>query len=189
MTTIERRWTSADLATLPDDNNRYEIIDGELHVSGLPHYVHQLVCTNVCSLLSDFSRETKWGEPVYSLGIIFAEDEEVIPDIAWVSRQRCHKILGADGHFHDAPELTIEVLAYSESELRRDREAKRKLYARRGVTEYWILDWKSQQVEVYRRGASDLKRVTILGASDTLASPLLPGFNCLVREIFEDHLA
>lgn len=30
---VKTRWTSADLPTLPDDNNRYEIIDGELYVS------------------------------------------------------------------------------------------------------------------------------------------------------------
>jgi Uma2 family endonuclease len=186
MTPTIRRWTSADLATLPDDNNRYEIIDGVLHVSGMPHYEHQRVCTNICGALIDFSRITKLGEPVYGLGILFAEDEEVIPDIAWVSRQRRNEILGADGHFHGAPELTIEVLAYSETDVRRDREAKLKLYARRGVDEYWIVDWKSQQVEVYRRGAFDLELVATVGAAETLESPLLPGFSCLVKEIFED---
>lgn len=186
MTTIARRWTSADLATLPDDNNRYEIIAGELHVSGIPRYEHQLVCTNLCGLLIDFSRKTKLGEPVYGLGIIFAEDEEVIPDIAWVSRQRRNEILGADGHFHGAPELTIEVLSYSESDMQRDREAKLKLYSRRGVDEYWIVDWLFKQVDVYRRGDFDLELVATLGAPEFLESPLLPGFSCLVREIFED---
>lgn len=189
MTMIARRWTSADLASLPDDNNRYEIIAGELHVSGIPRYEHQLVCTNICGLLMDFSRKTRLGEPVYGLGIIFAEDEEVIPDVAWVSRQRRSEILGADGHFHDAPELTIEVLSYSESDIQRDREAKLKLYSRRGVDEYWILGWKSQQVEVYRRGDFDLELAATLRATETLESPLLPGFSCRVKEIFEDYLA
>ncbi len=186
MTTIARRWTSADLAMLPDDNNRYEIIAGELYVSGLPHYAHQRACTNICGLLGEFSRQTKLGEPVYGRGILFAEDEEVIPDIAWVSRQRRSEILGADGHFHGAPELTIEVLAYSDADVQRDREAKLNLYARRGVDEYWIVDWKAQQVEVYRRVASVLELVATLSATETLTSPRLPGFSCLVGEIFED---
>jgi hypothetical protein len=38
------RWTSADLESLPDDGNRYEIIDGELYMSKQPHFYHQDVC-------------------------------------------------------------------------------------------------------------------------------------------------
>jgi hypothetical protein len=39
-------FTSRDLDTFPDDGKRYEIIDGELYVSGHPNYYHQLVCGN-----------------------------------------------------------------------------------------------------------------------------------------------
>ncbi len=40
MATTARRWTLADLEGLPDDGNRYEIIDGELHVTTVPHVWH-----------------------------------------------------------------------------------------------------------------------------------------------------
>ena len=33
MATKTRRWTRADLARLPDDGNRYEVLDGELFVT------------------------------------------------------------------------------------------------------------------------------------------------------------
>jgi hypothetical protein len=39
-------FTSRDLDAFPDDGKRYEIIDGELYVSGHPNYYHQLVCGN-----------------------------------------------------------------------------------------------------------------------------------------------
>jgi len=35
-------WTSRDLELLPDDGNRYEIIDGELYVAKQPDWQHQL---------------------------------------------------------------------------------------------------------------------------------------------------
>ena len=39
---ISRRYTSADLERLPDvEGTRYEIIDGELHVSRQPHWEHE----------------------------------------------------------------------------------------------------------------------------------------------------
>lgn len=48
-TSTERvRWTSADLELLPDNGNRYEIIDGELFVTRAPGWGHQKVCKNIC---------------------------------------------------------------------------------------------------------------------------------------------
>lgn len=41
-------WTSADLELLPDNGNRYEIIDGELFVTRAPGWRHQKVGDNIC---------------------------------------------------------------------------------------------------------------------------------------------
>ena len=37
----ELRLTNADLEAMPEDGNRYEVIDGELYVSSAPGYIHQ----------------------------------------------------------------------------------------------------------------------------------------------------
>lgn len=63
-----------------------------------------------------------------------------------------------------APELIVEVLSPGTQNERRDREMKLKLYAERGVQEYWILDWRIQQLEVYRRQAALLRLVVTLFA-------------------------
>jgi Uma2 family endonuclease len=140
-------------------------------------------------LLDDWSCQTRLGEAISGPGVIFAEDDDVIPDVVWISRERRDQILGPDGHFHAAPELIIEVLSFTGTNERRDREAKLKLYSRREVKEYWIVNWVMRQVEIYRRRGRRLKLITRLRAADTLTSPLLPGFSCEVREIFEDYLA
>ncbi len=44
----------------------------------------------------------------------------------------------------------------------RDREVKLKLYSRRGVLEYWIINWQERYVEVYRRQDAVLKQVSTL---------------------------
>ena len=41
------RWTTADLKLLPDNGNRYEIIDGELFVTRAPHWGHQRTTGNI----------------------------------------------------------------------------------------------------------------------------------------------
>jgi Uma2 family endonuclease len=50
-------WTSRDLELLPDDGNRYEIIDGELYVAKQPDWQHQLVCSQLVILLGVWNRE------------------------------------------------------------------------------------------------------------------------------------
>lgn len=182
------RWTSADLELLPDNGSRYEIIDGELYVATAPRYEHQRACGNIYEALSGWSRQTRLGQPVLTPGVIFSDDNDVIPDVVWISRERHHQTLKADGHFHGAPELVVEVLSFTGSNEKRDREAKLNLYSRRDVKEYWIVNWLMREVEIYRRKGRGLKLAVTLGAADYLTSPLLPGFSYQVREIFDDYL-
>jgi len=179
------RWTSADLEVLPDNGKRYEIIDGELYVEQSPTYHHQFTCGQIFSHLNLWSRETGLGEANFGTGIIFADDDDVIPDVVWTSRDRLSKVLGQDGHFHAAPDLVVEVLSPGSANERRDRQTKLKLYSRRGVLEYWIVNWLLREISVYRRRGKGLKLQATLRASDTLTSPLLPGFKCGVGQIFE----
>ncbi len=179
------RWTSADLESLPDDGNRYEIIDGELYMSKQPHFYHQDVCTELLAVLWNWNSAANLGRVVLAPGLIFAEDDDVAPDLVWISNDRLTACLKADGKLHDAPELVIEVLSPGRVNERRDREAKLKLYSRRGVSEYWIVSWQTRNVDVYRRAEAELKLVGTLAESETLKSPVLPGFSCPVSALFE----
>jgi Uma2 family endonuclease len=179
------RWTSADLAVLPDDGKRYEIIDGDLHMSKQPHLNHQHLCGRVFSKLNGWSETTGLGDVFFAPGIIFAEGDDVAPDLVWVSSARMRALVQADGKFHAAPELIVEVLSPGSTNERRDREAKLKLYSRRGVVEYWIVSWQARQIEVYRRNNAHLQIAATLLEHDTLESPLLPGFSCSVAALFE----
>ena len=183
--TTTPRFTSADLESFPDnDGKRYEIIDGELYVSRQPHYYHQFVCTKVWSKLQQWSEQSGDGEAAVAPGLIFADDDDVAPDVVWQSSRRIATTLGPDGKLHAAPELIVEVLSPGSSNEKRDREAKLKLYSRRGVHEYWIIDWRSRQIEVYRREDARLVLVATLAESDTLASPLFADFACPVATLF-----
>ena len=184
--TTTLRWTSADLEALPDNGKRYEIIEGELYVSKQPHYFHQLVCGYVFALLNTWVKEGGDGQANLAPGVIFADDDDVAPDVIWISSSRLATALGKDGKLHAAPELAVEVLSPGGMNERRDREAKLKLYSRRGVHEYWIIDWRARQVEIHRREQAQLKLIATLYEADTLTTPLLEGFNCRVAEFFED---
>jgi Uma2 family endonuclease len=178
-------WTSKDLEIFPDDSSkRYEIIDGVLYVSKQPHWHHQHICLRLGGLLDAWCMQTQAGEANAAPGLLFAEDADVAPDLVWISRERLATALREDGHLHAAPELAIEVLSPGIANERRDREAKLSLYSRRGVLEYWIVNWQERRIEVYRREDTVLKLVSTLYEDDVLQSPLLPGFACKVRLLF-----
>src|SRR5260370_30642353 len=130
--TTSLRWTSADLETCPDNGKRYEIIDGDLYVSKQPSYWHQLTCGRTFSILDRWSNLSGTGSSNIAPGIIFAEDDDVAPDVVWVSKARLATVLGADGKLHAAPDLVVEGLSPGATNERRDRDGAPTIYTRRG---------------------------------------------------------
>jgi Uma2 family endonuclease len=182
-------WTSSDLELLPDDGRRYEIIDGELYVSSPNHIRHQAACGGILVALERWNVETAIGHAVFAPGLIFTQYDDVAPDVVWISNERLNERLaiGLDenGHLRIAPELIAEVLTPGEEHERRDRVVKLDLYSRRGIGEYWIVNWQERWIEVYRQEQASLRLANRLIKSDTLESPLLPGFSCSVAALFE----
>jgi Uma2 family endonuclease len=185
-TTQIKRWTIAELEDIPQplDDTRYEIIDGELFVSTQPSTGHQYTSMEVGIVLRMWSTQAGNGVVLPAPGLIFADDDNAAPDVIWASDARFARIHGADYKLHGPPELVVEVLSPGSDNERRDLVAKLGLYSRRGVDEYWILDWRQRRALVHRRAGAALERVATLEAHDRLESPLLPGFSCVVDDLF-----
>lgn len=179
------RWTIHDLEYYPaEEGKRYEIIEGELLVTTQLHWHHQETCANVITELTLWTRQSGNGRVVPAPGVLFDEENAIAPDVVWVSDDRLPHVLGEDGKLHGAPDLAVEVLSPGAKNERRDRDAKLRLYSQRGVREYWIADWRTRRIEVYRREQAALKLAVTLLAEDELTSPLLPGFKAGVADLF-----
>ena len=180
------RLTSQHLELMPDNGKRYEIMDDDLHVTPQPHWYHQRVCTRLGSLLDVWSHQTKVGQVNIGPRVIFAEeDADVAPDVVWISYERLATALQSDGKLHAAPELTIEVTSPGTVSEQRDRNLKCKIYSIIGVMEYWVVSWQERRLEIYRREGPLLKIAMTLYENDLLQSPLLPGFACQVKDLFD----
>ena len=181
---IEPLMTVDDLDGMPEDGNRYEVIEGELFVSRAPGLPHQIVTANIVHQLMKYLENNPIGRVIPTPGLILSKYSGVIPDLVFYSHARGKEIIAND-RLNAAPEIVIEILSPGRENISRDRIAKRQLYARHAVGEYWIVDSENRTVEVYRLQNQSLESVAVLRENDELASPSLPGFICPLSKIFE----
>jgi len=177
---LEPILTIADLDSMPEDGNRYELIEGELFVSRAPSLIHQGIVGNFMFVFNLYLRENPIGSVWPGPGVIFSDFSGVIPDVVYVSKER-ESAIATGTRVSGAPDLIIEILSPGTENERRDRHAKRQLYRKYGVKEYWIVDPEKLAIQIYR--TSKLRLVATLGIKDEITTPLLPGFRCFVRDI------
>jgi Uma2 family endonuclease len=182
---IEPLLTVADLDAFPDDDgNRYELIGGKLFVSRAPGIPHQRVLLNLEIGLSDYLKANPIGILVPGAGAIFSDYDAVIPDLAFVRNERWDQVVTGE-KFTGALDLIIEILSPGTQNRQRDLSAKRKLYGKYGVKEYWIVDSEKLEVLVLRLEKQALEEIAAFTGNDDLNSPLLPGFQLRVSAIFK----
>jgi Uma2 family endonuclease len=135
-----------DFLSLPEDGNRYEILDGELVVTPPPELRHQRVSRNLQRILDRHIVENGLGELFSAPVAVRLADKTIVePDLLFVAagRENVFSRLSIDA----APDLVVEIL--SPSTASRDRGVKSQLYARLGVGHYWILDPQERVLRAY----------------------------------------
>ena len=180
---IEPLMTVAQLDACPDDNNRYELIGGELFVSRAPGIPHQRVLQNLQIVLIDYLRANPIGILVPGTGMILSDYDAVIPDLAFVRNERWDEVVTGE-KFTRAVDLVIEIISPGNENRERDLTFKRQLYAKCGVQEYWIVDSENHCVLMYRLQGSILEETAKLGVEDEMMTPLLPRFELKVSSVF-----
>ncbi|MGB9716150.1 MAG: Uma2 family endonuclease [Thermodesulfovibrionales bacterium] len=143
--TDKKKYTYQDYLKTPEDE-RYELIEGELLMTPAPVPNHQTISGRLDFELRKFVTENDVGEVFYAPCDVYLDDENVVqPDILLISKERL-TIIG-EKNIQGAPDLVIEII--SENTAYRDLIQKKKLYARFGVKEYWIVIPEEESIEVY----------------------------------------
>jgi len=172
-------------AEMPDDGNRYEVIDGVLELmSPSPTASHQSI---LLELIDALRQSCKSDYLIYfaPLDVILSDTNVVQPDAIMIHRSRKHIVTsrGIEG----PPDLAVEVL--SPSSRKRDRLKKRAVYEKHGVPEYWIVDPETETLEQFHLGERDKYVLTQLYEGDELvASDKLPCVSFAVSRLFADVL-
>src|SRR5262249_34121297 len=144
---IQPIFTITDLEAMPDDGNRYELMEGEIYVSRAPSLTHQRVLRNLIGVFQIYlsRHRNRIGEVVPGPGVVFDEHNGVIPDLVFISRERGPEIVSGE-RLIGASDLAVEILSPGAENKRRDRNIKRRVYAKFGVKEYWIIDPEKRSV-------------------------------------------
>ncbi len=157
MAALERSdWTVAEVQALPDDGNRYEIVDGVLYVTPSPLLPHQLVLSRLHYRLMAYADPLGFEVLESPADIVFSDRTLVQPDL-FVYPRRLDRLVS---RFADIGRLTLVVEVLSKSTARRDRSSKRRLYQEQGVSEYWIVDGEARSVERWRPESAAGEMVT-----------------------------
>ncbi len=178
-----RKMTFDEFIRLPEEDARYELVDGERvrlmppmmgHGSAqlvLGHYLKLYLGEGFAGFLGtelDFPTLSRYhgrrGD------IVYLAAEHVTPE-DWRRGYPIHP-----------PDMVIEVV--SEGEEGRDYREKRREYAQVGVAHYWIVDPKRRTAEVLvlREGAYVLERR--FSGDDVLTASLFPGLEIPLGQVF-----
>lgn len=181
----KKTYTYEDYLKLPDDRNRYEIINGELVKTPAPKTIHQGAISNLFYELKDFVRKNSLGKVYTSPCDVLLGDENIVqPDILFIAKEN-KKIITED-NIKGSPDLIIEILSPTTAYY--DLIEKKELYEKFGIREYWIVDPKKHWIEVY---TLKNEKYELFQREEKLErkikSNLLEGFELRLKEIFKEE--
>ncbi len=181
-----RKWTYKEaLAQLPETMLPVEIWDGKLVMTATPFFRHQNIVFRFAEALNRWVRAKRLGVVIVSpMDCVLAEDLVLQPDVMFIAKDRTSII---QGHVMGAPDLAVEVVA--DNRRKRDYKDKRDRYEQYGVKEYWILDARETQVEIWALNEAATYELRGRYTGRQFApSRLLPGFKLRVDKLLSESL-
>ena len=181
MGTLAPPITVEDYKVLPETGPRYQLVEGSLEMAPAPNRFHQDISRNIEFAILQWIN-TGGGGKVYDAPFdVYLDDTNVFqPDIAFISPENLGILTaaGAEG----APDLIVEILSPSNRAL--DLGPKKKLYARFGVKELWMIDPEPRTISKYSLRDDAQNPIETISESGFLESDLLPGLKIAGAEAF-----
>jgi Uma2 family endonuclease len=160
---------------LEEEEFRYELDEGELITMTRPRVRHARIEGNLYFALRSYLEQNPIGE-VLGADVLFVLGPATkrAPDVSVMLRT-----IDPDHEIQGAPEIAAEIL--SPSNTRRGMQRKLGQFFASGCKLAWIIDPKTRTVEVWKSAAGASRT---LRESDSLETPLLPGFTCPITKLF-----
>ena len=174
--------TAEELLERPDDDYKYELVDGELVRMSPTGAEHGVVTAILSHVLREYVNTSHAGVCCGAeTGFILQHTPDVVraPDAAFIARERIPATGVPTGFWPFAPDLAVEVA--SPSDRFTELQTKVAEYFRAGTRLVWIVEPANRTVHVY--GAPH--ELQAFGEEDELTGDdVLPGLRCPVRRLF-----
>src|SRR6516162_4167517 len=129
--------TVAEYRNLPETGPRYQLIEGDLYMVPAPNRFHQDISRNLEVILANYLSAHPIGVLYDAPFDVYLTDTDVFqPDLLVVLNQ--NRGILTDAGAEGAPDFVVEVLSSKTRQL--DLVNKKRIYARMGVKELWIID-------------------------------------------------
>jgi Uma2 family endonuclease len=163
--------TVEDYRLLPDGGPRYQLIEGDLFMAPAPNRYHQDISLNLTLLLGKYLEK-------HPIGKLYNVHQ---PDLVFVSKKNRSVLTyaGAEG----APDFLVEILSPKTAEL--DKKPKRRVFARSGVKELWIIDPETKLIHVYCLQKDAERPAATYSETDTYTSSHFPGLKIKGATVFK----
>lgn len=179
---LDRVWTAAEAAALPEDGFRYQVIDGRLWPLTGTGWPHMTVVLNLLDALRPRISSIGGAFGIGTVDVWLPTGDLVRIDVCVLLPTG--DALWSDRGIEGSPNIAIEVL--EEHTRRHDRVTKRRAYARAGVREYWIVDPSVGSVEVLSLDGETYTSRGFFAEDDVVTSEILPGWSLPIPTVFED---
>jgi Uma2 family endonuclease len=165
------------------EGDRKQLVDGRIVVNE-PKAVHSILQTRVALALAGWvSAGEGRGLALMPTDVRMDDFNVYGPDFLWFRQERIPADLR--GYPEHVPDLCVEIR--SPSTWRYDIGAKKRVYEDGGLPELWLVDDVAETVLVYRRSTPSAPQFDVAveyGRGDTLESPMFPGFELPIDELF-----
>jgi Uma2 family endonuclease len=173
--------TYDDYCLLPNDGNRYEILDGELSVTPAPTTRHQMVLGNLHRILANHILANQLGRLfIAPTDLILAPITVVQPDLIFIGNDRRDII--TERAIEGRPTLVIEIL--SPTTHRTDRMTKAQLYAKHNVPNYWLIDPDQRTLEAYELVIDHYDLTASARDAEAFAPSVFPGLSIQLSDLW-----
>lgn len=179
--TDRKKITYADYLKI-DDNNRYEIFNGELLMVPAPSTDHQEISRNIGSLIWSFVKQEGLGKVFNApVDVVFDDDEVFQPDIVFIKSENQHII--RKSAIKGIPDLIVEIVSPSSTFY--DTVEKKEVYGKYGVKEYWLVFPDEKVIEIFISGKEGYVEFCKSKKKGMVKSNVLEGLEIDSKDVFE----
>lgn len=172
-----KTYTIDEYLELPDDGNRYELVEGVLVEMGVTGDEHGEITLNLARRMADYVDEHNLGKVKVCTGFQLAQKTVRAPDVAFIKAERVPPV--SKGAVSVVPDLAVEVISPGDDWSKIVEKVRE--YQKYGVALIWLIDPNLKAAFIFH--PSD--KLPIITDQELDGEQLIKDFKMNLEKLFE----